>query len=196
MLINYYGHSYFLLQGDEYSIALDPFKNVGLIEPKITADYVFKSHDHFDHNNLSLVSGAKLIDKSSGKFEIIQSYHDEVGGKKRGINNVLKFSLDGKTLVFMGDIGVIDKNVIEKTKNCDYLFIPVGGTYTIDEVLAKEYAIKINAKCVIPMHYKVDSSTVDVKSVTPFLNLFDSYVKVKSPYKTSGEERGVYNVEY
>ena len=89
MLINYYGHSYFLLQGDEYSIALDPFKNVGLIEPKITADYVFKSHDHFDHNNLSLVSGAKLIDKSSGNFEIIQSYHDEVGGKKRGINNVL-----------------------------------------------------------------------------------------------------------
>lgn len=196
MLINYFGHSYFLIEGNDYSIALDPFKNVGLIEREVSAAYVFKSHDHYDHNNLSLVKGAVEITKSDERFTIIKTYHDEVLGAKRGTNNVLKFILDGKVLAFLGDIGIVDDNVVKLVKNCDYLFIPVGGTYTVDAAAAKKLVDKINPKCVIPMHYKVGDSTVDVSSVNSFLNLFDSYDKVSNPYRTVDDDKGVYLIDF
>ena len=59
MIINYLGHSYFFIEGKDYSIAIDPFSNVGLNEVIVKSDYVFCSHNHFDHQNESLVSGAK-----------------------------------------------------------------------------------------------------------------------------------------
>ena len=191
MLINYYGHSYFLITGDSYSIALDPFSNIGLPEKVVKADYVFCSHNHYDHNNVNLTSNAKLIDKSENGFEIINTYHDEVKGAKRGLNNVLKFVVDGNTCVFMGDIGVIDKNVIEKTKGCDYLFIPVGGTYTIDYKEAKRYVEEIKPKVVIPMHYKLEGCTVDVDKIDKFLNEFENIKVVNSPYVANGNEKNI-----
>lgn len=191
MLINYYGHSYFLITGDSYSIALDPFSNIGLPEKVVKADYVFCSHNHYDHNNVNLTCNAKLIDKSENGFEIINTYHDEVKGAKRGLNNVLKFVVDGNTCVFMGDIGVIDKNVIEKTKGCDYLFIPVGGTYTIDYKEAKRYVEEIKPKVVIPMHYKLEGCTVDVDKIDKFLSEFENIKVVNSPYVANGNEKNI-----
>ncbi|MBO5712703.1 MAG: MBL fold metallo-hydrolase [Clostridia bacterium] len=191
MLINYYGHSYFLIEGENYSIALDPFSNIGLLERVVSANYVFCSHNHYDHNNVSIVNGATKIIKSENCFEIIPSYHDEVKGAKRGENNVLKFTLDGKVLVFMGDIGVVDNNVIEKVKGCDYLFVPVGGVYTVNYLEAKRYVDEINPKVVVPMHYKLDKCTVNVDKLEKFLSKFDSVTTVSSPYKITGNEKSV-----
>ena len=191
MLINYLGHAYFYLQGNDYSIALDPFGKIGLPEKPVKADYVFCSHNHYDHNNVTLTPNAKLITENSGVFEIIPTYHDEVKGAKRGLNNVLKFTLDGKVCVFMGDIGVIDTNVINATKGCDFLFIPVGGVYTINYKEAKHYVDEIKPKTVIPMHYKLNGSTVDVDDVMKFLNEFSSVETVNSPYNDAENIKNV-----
>ena len=191
MLIKYFGHSYFLIEGNDYSIALDPFGDIGLYQPKVKANYVFKSHEHFDHNAIELVSNAKLIENSDSRFEIIKSYHDEVLGKKRGYNNILKFKLDGKIFVFLGDLGCITEEVISKIKNCHYLLIPVGGTYTIDKFEAKLLIEKANPKTVIPMHYKLKGCTVNVDSVDNFLNLFNEIDEVKSPYTLTGNEKQI-----
>lgn len=191
MLIRYYGHSYFLIIGNDYSIALDPFGDIGLPQKNVTADYLFISHGHYDHNNADIVNGADIITRSGGAFEIINSYHDEVKGKKRGINNVLKFILDGKTFVFMGDIGLVDDTVVEKCKNCDYLLIPVGGTYTIDKNGAKTYIEKIKPSFVIPMHYHINGSTVDIDSVSNFCKLFDDVVYKNSPYNIGTAENKI-----
>ena len=186
MLINYFGHAYFLISGDNYSIALDPFGNIGLKERVVNANYVFCSHNHYDHNNISLTPNATLVENSN-KFEIIPTYHDEVNGAKRGLNNVLKFTIDGKTCVFMGDIGIIDNNVITKAKGCDFLFIPVGGVYTINYIEAKEYVDKIKPKTVVPMHYKLKGCSVDVDGVDKFLSQFTNVTTVSSPYDSKNE---------
>ena len=190
MLINYFGHSYFLITGD-YSIALDPFSNIGLKEKEVTANYVFSSHNHFDHNNLGLVKNAKRVVGGELGFETLTSYHDEELGSKRGLNEVLKFTLNGKTFGFTGDIGVVDERVVNFLKGADYLFIPVGGTYTVNYIKAKEYVDKINPKCVIPMHYKIKGSTVDISKVDEFLSQFLSVTTVNSPYNLTGNEKGV-----
>ena len=190
MIINYYGHSYFKLQG-EYSIALDPFGDIGLPIKKVSANYVFSSHGHYDHNNFSAVTGAKIITSIGGNFQIINSYHDEVFGKKRGSNNVLKFKIDNKIAVFMGDIGFVDENVVNFSKNCDVLFIPVGGVYTVDSKQAKQYVDKINPKIVIPMHYKMQGCNVDVANIEEFTNLFTNVKWVNGPYEITNEDSGI-----
>ncbi len=195
MLIKYFGHSYFLIEGNDYSIALDPYGDIGLTQPKVKANYVFKSHDHFDHNAITLVSNAKLIEKSDNRFEIIKSYHDEVLGKKRGYNNILKFNLDGKIFVFLGDLGCVTEDIISKIKNCHYLLIPVGGTYTIDKFEAKKLIEKATPKTAIPMHYKLKGCTVDVDKVDGFLNLFNEIDEVTSPYALVGNEKQILYVK-
>lgn len=191
MIIKYFGHSYFLVEGESYSIALDPFSNVGFEEIKVKSDYVFCSHSHFDHNNKSLVMGAKEVTKNSDIFEIVSTYHDEKRGSLRGKNNVLIFKLDGFRLAFLGDLGEYSNQaLIDKLSGVDILFVPVGGKYTIDDAGAYEYAVKSVAKTIIPMHYKKGASTIDIKGVEPFLNRFESYQVISSPYKY-GREHGV-----
>ena len=53
------------------------------------------------------------------------------------------------------------------------LLLPVGGTYTIDGVLAKEYVDRMMPEIVIPMHYKTRSLSLDLDKADGFLNLFD-----------------------
>ena len=187
MKISYFGHSNFLVEGYDYSILLDPFSQIGLEEVEVECDYVFCSHNHFDHSNKSLAIGASEV-KNSYSFEVIKTFHDEKLGKLRGENNVLKFNLDGVNLAFLGDLGEYDnEELIEKLKGVDVLFIPVGGKYTIDENGAYDYVKKIQPKTIIPMHYKLKNSTVDIKPVDCFLNKFDSYKTVTSPFKYKGE---------
>ena len=195
MIINYFGHSYFLIQGKDYSIALDPFKNVGLKEVKVKSDYVFSSHSHFDHDNLELVKGAKRVENGKN-FQIISTFHDQNGGALRGKNDILIFILDGYKIAFLGDLGEYDnQEIINKLTGVDLLLIPVGGKYTIDHIGAYEYAIKSKAKAVIPMHYKAGKSKIDIKGVVPFLEKFNDYIRVSSPFNYNGES-GVINVKF
>ena len=187
MLIRYFGHSHFYIECDGYSIVLDPFSEIGLKEFKTESDYVFCSHGHYDHNNFSLAVGAKLV-KNSNNFEIISSFHDEKGGALRGINNVLLFNLDGVKAAFLGDLGVYDDDaLIKKLYGVDILFIPIGGKYTIDANGALNYVKKIKPKTVIPMHYFIKGSTVDIKPIESFTSLIEGFKTVKSPYRYDGE---------
>ena len=51
--------------------------------------------------------------------------------------------------------------------------IPVGGNYTIDAEMAKEYVDRIMPDIVIPMHYRTKDCKLDIDKVDEFLNLFD-----------------------
>lgn len=187
MIITYFGHSFLLLKGKDYSIALDPYKDIGLEIPSVTSDFVFCSHEHFDHNNVSAVKNAKRV-VGEGNFKIIKTYHDDKFGALRGANNVLLFTLDGIKIAFLGDFGESDnKELIKALNGVDILFIPIGGTYTIDAITAKHYVNGIQPKTVIPIHYKIKGSTVDIDDEKGFLNLFDGYKKVASPYNYNND---------
>ncbi len=187
MIISYFGHSCFLFEGYKYSICLDPFGDIGLKIPSIKADYVFCSHNHYDHNNFSIVIGAKKVIENKD-FKIIKSFHDDKKGSLRGENDILIFNLDGYKIAFMGDYGESDNNsIINELNGVDILLIPIGGKYTIDSMTAKYYVDKIFPKCVIPMHYKMENSTVDITDENDFLKLVGSYKKVDGPYNYNND---------
>ena len=63
--------------------------------------------------------------------------------------------------------------LVESIMPVNVLLIPVGGTYTIDAEMAKEYVDRIMPDVVIPMHYKTKDCDFDIAKVNEFLDLFD-----------------------
>ncbi len=156
MNITYLGHSCFKFEKDGYVVVIDPFKDVqGYKDINTTADMVLCSHDHFDHNAVSGVKRKVSGVQNPFTITMMQTFHDEVKGEKRGGNNVHIISCDNKTIVHLGDLGhLLDDRQTSYIKECDCLMIPIGGTYTIDIDLAWQLIEKVNPKIVIPMHYR------------------------------------------
>ena len=96
-------------------------------------------------------------------------------GALRGQNIIFKMKMDGITLCHMGDIGEeCSERLIEEIGKVDVLFIPVGGTYTVDGIGAKKYVDCLQPKAVIPMHFKGEECALDIAEADSFLRLFPS----------------------
>ena len=183
MKIEHLGHSCFkLTESTGTSIVCDPYsEEVGFHMPAISADAVTVSHGHYDHNAIEKVGGnPKIIDKESSidlsgvEINSVKSFHDGNRGKKRGENIIFKFRMDGIDVCHLGDLGEdCSSDLIETVLPVNVLLIPVGGNYTLDAEMAKEYVDRIMPDIVIPMHYRTKDCKLDIDKVDEFLNLFD-----------------------
>ena len=82
--------------------------------------------------------------------------------------------MDGIDVCHLGDLGEeCSSALIDELLPVNVLLIPVGGTYTIDAEMAKEYVDRIMPEVVIPMHYRDKGCKLDIDKVDAFLNLFD-----------------------
>ncbi|MFQ6123799.1 MAG: MBL fold metallo-hydrolase [Candidatus Heimdallarchaeota archaeon] len=175
--ITWHGHACFEIKGEQVSVVTDPFKGIGLPEPKLTADIVLSSHSHFDHGATELVEGARALKEFEGETTIagvpikgVATFHDEAKGAKRGKNSVYVFEVDGLRFCHLGDLGhPLTSEQLEAIGEVDVLMIPVGGTYTIDAQAATREVEKIAPKIVIPMHVKLPGLSVGVAPVDGFL---------------------------
>ncbi|MDG6221591.1 MAG: MBL fold metallo-hydrolase, partial [Candidatus Thermoplasmatota archaeon] len=97
----------------------------------------------------------------------------EVQGAKRGRNIVYKFEIDGLKFCHLGDLGEMpDDKLIASMKPIDILFTPVGNVFTIGAKQAKELAKKLEARVIIPMHYRVRGLSLSINGVDDFISLF------------------------
>ncbi len=183
MNIQYYGHSCFKIttkpagRGQEdANIFLDPFdKSVGLRPPHGVADLVLISHNHADHNNVSALKGEPIVIDIPGEYSVkginilgIQTYHDE---KKEEINTVFILESEDIRVCHLGDLGSeLSTKQLEQIDGIDILMIPIGGKYTIDYKKAIDLIKKIEPKVIIPMHYKIKGSVVDIDDEKKFCN--------------------------
>lgn len=185
--IKYLGHASFLI--DDFvnaTIMIDPFDKLGYPPPNASADIVTVSHEHFDHNNVAAVKGNPTVLrglKPDGSWNEIDTvvhgihirnvgvYHDEEKGAKRGLNSVFIFDVSGIIVVHMGDLGhTLDEKTIKKIGKPDFLLIPVGGFYTIDDKAAWKVIEQLKPGCVIPMHYKTSKTEkLPIQTADPFL---------------------------
>ena len=184
MIIEYLGHSCFkLTESTGTTIVCDPYSEaaVGFAMPKVEADVVTVSHHHSDHDVTGNVGGTPVIidkeenyDSDGVEINSIKSFHDASRGKKRGENLIFKFRMDGIDVCHLGDLGEkCSSDLIETLLPVNVLLIPVGGNYTIDAEMAKEYVDRIMPDIVIPMHYRTKDCKIDIDKVDEFLELFD-----------------------
>lgn len=182
MKIEYLGHSCFkLTESTGTSIVCDPYNElVGYTPHKLICDAVTISHHHFDHDAIGYISGSPTIIDKVGccalhgvEIKAIKSFHDSDKGAKRGSNLIFKFRMDGIDVCHLGDLGEhCSSKLINELLPVNVLMIPVGGTYTLDCEMAKEYVDRIMPDLVIPMHYRDNGCKIDIDKVDDFVNLF------------------------
>ena len=180
MKITYLGHSCFCIEAkDGTKLITDPYTRVGYELPSgLTADIVLVSHGHFDHAYVNAIGGIPTVLTESGEYTLhgitikgVNTWHDPKQGALRGKNVVFQFTIDGITFCHFGDLGegYSDKTA-QAVAGADVWLIPVGGTYTIDAMQAKEYAEKLCPKLVIPMHYRPVDGGLDIAPIGDFLH--------------------------
>ena len=178
------GHSAFLFEGKDISFITDPYQDnsvPGLRLSRLSVNYVFCSHDHFDHNAKELI---KIIPSNKKvHYDVITTFHDREGGTKRGLNDMYLFEVDGYRILHAGDLGCIPNDeILRKMMNVDILLAPINGFYTIsaDELAAIVHITK--PRIVIPMHYQNvanNSGYPDGGQIEKFKKFFPNYKEVK-----------------
>jgi len=180
MEIKYLGHSSFQIKTKTARVVTDPFdpKMVGLKFPKTEADIVTVSHHHHDHDMVNQIEGNPLVLDWPGQFERMgvriwgfSTYHDKKKGEERGNNIMYKFESEQISILHCGDLGTgLEDAILDEIGEIDILFIPVGGTYTIDSAEAVELIKKVEPSLVIPMHYGFPEGAIkELAPVSEFL---------------------------
>lgn len=179
MKITWLGHSSFLIKTKDVSIAFDPYYDnsvPGLSYPKnIEANYIFISHDHQDHSARSNIK--EIPTNYKLEYKLIKIPHDDVGGMKRGMNDVPIIKIDNLRIVHLGDIG--DIKDIENNMdlhNIDIMFCPINGHFTIGAKEGKKIIDILRPKIFIPMHYEIKEKGIGYPDGGQ-INLFKELVK-------------------
>ena len=194
MNIEYLGHSAFLISAEK-TVVTDPFGDIGYPMKRVKADYCLISHGHFDHCAKENVRGAVVIDSAEKvnlakdiSLECVKTFHDDMHGARRGMNNVYKFVMGGVTFCHFGDLGESFNDTTAKAiGRCDVLFLPVGGNYTIDDKNAYLYAEATGAKLIVPMHFKTPRSKIDIAPLGPFKSRYMAVIEAKDVFETDKE---------
>ncbi len=187
--IRWHGHSCFEIT-NHLTVITDPHdgKSIGIPTPMVTADIALISHDHYDHNSVKTVEKktTKIINETRKRqiedvyIKGFSTYHDEHYGEKRGMNTIFRFTMDDITFCHLGDLGHnLDEKTVKKIGETDVLFIPVGGTYTLDAGNAWTVIEQLKPTIVVPMHFKIEGLSLPIATVDEFLADPHSYRVLK-----------------
>ncbi len=186
MTIIWHGQSLFEIttsrgKNNQVNIVIDPFSpEIGLRIPKLEADIVLTTHDHYDHNNVKAVAGNPFLIEGPGEYEIkevfiqgIPAFHDDLQGKERGKITIFTIEAEELRLCHLGDLGQkeLTPDQLEKIGEIDILMIPIGGNYTISGKEAVKIMSQIEPKIIIPMHYALPKLKVKLEEVDKFLKI-------------------------
>jgi L-ascorbate metabolism protein UlaG (beta-lactamase superfamily) len=199
MRIRWHGHACFEIS-NEVTIITDPHdgKSIGINQPTIKGDVVLVSHDHYDHNCVRVVKGEELeIVKESGikkvknvTIKCVRTYHDNSEGSKRGDNLIFAFALQNVNFCHLGDLGhALNEEHAKAIGAVDILFIPVGGTFTINGREAWEVIKVLKPKVIVPMHYKIAGLSLPIASIDGFLEKRPNEVSVNRVGNEIGLEK-------
>lgn len=185
--IRWLGHACFHIQVGGVSIITDPAPaTTGYEIPMQDADIVTVSHQHWDHNAVTLVKGQPKILDQPGVFtaqgitlEGLPSFHDQQQGKDRGNNLIFRMQSGAVALAHLGDLGEFpDQWVMERLQGLDILLIPVGGIFTLDAEAAYDLTCRLRPKVVIPMHFQTKNLNFALEPVEKFILKFPRVQKV------------------
>lgn len=164
MVITHHGGQCFKVSFGDTTIAFDPISKKSKLGPvKFGADIAFISLKHPDMNGVEEVTyGTKepVVVNGPGEYEVgevtargygVETTYEDV----KRYNTIYQVTLEGINMVFLGALGTetIDPQILGELGDIDILFIPIGGGDVLDVPAASKLATKLEARCIIPMHY-------------------------------------------
>lgn len=182
MRVRWHGHSCFEFWDADNTVVVDPHdgRSIGIKPPAVSADIVLMTHNHYDHNAVRVVRGRhEDFLGRNGQFSVrgmniegLPTWHDAVGGAERGPNTMYLFEMDGISVCHCGDLGCIpDDDTIERIREVDMLFVPVGETFTMPLPEVKRFLELVNPNVIVPMHYRVGGLSIPITPLDDFLDL-------------------------
>jgi L-ascorbate metabolism protein UlaG (beta-lactamase superfamily) len=112
----------------------------------------------------------------------VASEHDAVAGTQRGPNTIFVFTLDDVRIAHFGDFGQtgLRDEQAAALGTVDLLFVPVGGGPTIGAAQAAEIAARLEARWIVPMHYRTPRIGF-LEPADEFLGRFDHVARLDEP---------------
>lgn len=201
MQVEWYGQSAFRLTGDGQTVFIDPFDDLGRLVASgrrwdypaisgVEADLLLVTHEHLDHNGVGAVGGDPATLRSTagthgspiGEVVGVASEHDPVAGTRRGPNTLFVFTLEGRRVAHLGDLGqrALRDEQAEALGTVDLLFVPVGGGPTMDAAQAAGVTERLGARVIVPMHYRTERIDF-LDTVDPFADRARLARRLESP---------------
>ncbi len=164
MVITYHGAECFKVSFGDTTLVFNPIsKKSKLTGARFGADVAFVTMNHPDFNGAEeMAYGSKepFVVWGPGEYEMgdvtargfgVETMYE---GEKR-FNTIYQVRLENINLVFLGALGseAIDPKILGEIGDIDILFVPIGGGDVLDVPAASKLATKLEARCIIPMHY-------------------------------------------
>ncbi|MBQ5781764.1 MAG: MBL fold metallo-hydrolase [Oscillospiraceae bacterium] len=182
--IKWLGHACYKIYFDDIQCVIDPFEKgyvPGYRDIQTSADIVLASHGHNDHCGLMEVQ--QLLRMVHGvNVTKVNTFHDDKNGTLRGENIVHVMEYNGTKIAHFGDIGhILTEEQVQQIGTVDVAIIPIGGTYTVRAPQAKTICEQVDAKVIIPMHYRTGNQGFAVLETTEeFEGMFANVVHTDS----------------
>ncbi len=181
MDVTWLGHSCFRLRGSSATILTDPFPDsLGGSVARIEAgpNIVTVSNSHPNHNHLTALDSGFRLMEGPGEYGASGVYIRGFMTPPTSIptdeptprNTAYLFEFDNLRVCHLGDLAtLLPNNMVDELSPMDVLFMPVGGGCTLDLDQAAAVIRQLEARIVIPMHYKVPGAAVELEGLDPFL---------------------------
>ena len=180
MEINWHGLSCFrLTERGLATVVTDPYdhKEVGFEPLKLRGEIVTVSHDAPGHNFVTSVKGHSRVITGPGEFEIggvfitgVQTNKKSKSSTKELRNTLYVFDYDGVTVAHLGDVQrVPSQTEIENLGGVNVVLVPVGGGGGLNAAKAAEIVSLLEPGFVIPMHYEVPESNLQLDPINRFI---------------------------
>ena len=176
MVITYQGGQCFKVSFGETTLAFDPIaKQSKLPSVKFGADVAFISLNHPNFNGYDQAAHSTkepYVVQGPGEYEV-----GEVTARGYGVkttydgveryNTIYQVRLEEMNIIFLGALGgaEIDPKILGEFGDIDILFVPIGGGDVLDVPQASKLAVKLEAKCIIPMHYDKNALAAFLKEI-------------------------------
>lgn len=133
----------------------------------------------FIKDNILLVRPNENYKVDNINFSTVPAYNINKNFHKKEYNWVgYVINYNNESYYIMGDTDATEES---KSVVCDKLFIPIGGTYTMNYIEASELTNIIKPKEVYPIHY--GSIVGDISLGEQFSKLIDNNIKVNTLIK-------------
>jgi L-ascorbate metabolism protein UlaG (beta-lactamase superfamily) len=180
MEINWHGLSCFrLTERGLATVVTDPYDHneVGFEPLKLPGEIVTVSHDAPGHNFVTSVKGHSRVITGPGEFEIggvfitgVQTNKKSKSSTKELRNTLYVFDYDGVTVAHLGDVQrVPSQTEIENLGGVNVVLVPVGGGGGLNAAKAAEIVSLLEPGFVIPMHYEVPESNLQLDPLNRFI---------------------------
>ncbi|MFK7802462.1 MAG: MBL fold metallo-hydrolase [Anaerolineae bacterium] len=183
MLIQYFGHSAFLITlASENTILFDPYRN---FEPNwlwfanrfplVNPDFVVITHPHFDHDEIDTLTNFPTIlrdpiqvEGDGFKILAMRDKHAKGYGAEFGAwNNVVVLEADGLRFCHWGDNRPDPSDeLFDWLGEIDVLAMPIDDNeHILDFAEVGPLLERVRPKVVLPVHYKIDGFSHEQSSL-------------------------------